>query len=110
MSTPAKMLDTRHVEPDEADVQAIFDALSDLPTDAQDTLRRQLATVLVNYQSTGQIDPAIHFLDSLLMTARLHRNPAYRKRLKEAAATPIDPDGGVEVADLVAEMRARRGR
>jgi hypothetical protein len=105
------LLDVRpgHPEDDEdARFQEILDALRDLPAADQDAVRSRLAAVARNYERTRQVDPLIHFVESLLVTARLHRNPAYRKALAEAddaqAGAPADV---VELGDFMSRMRER---
>lgn len=92
--------------------QAVADALrrslSDLPVSQQDAAIEALSTVLVEADRTGDASPVSRYVRSLLMTARLHRNPAYKKALREADAD-LDSDmrDAVPVGEFVAQMRAR---
>lgn len=87
-----------------ADIKA---ALRDLPMEKQELVQDRLFEVAAQYQATGQVDPLIHYIQSLLMTARLHRNPAYRKSLDEADREPVGEPS--TVADFMQRMRERHG-
>lgn len=78
---------------DDAEVEAIFAAIRDLPPESQEEVQRSLARVVKQYAENRRVDPVIHFIESLMMTARLHRNPRYGKALAEAktVAEPL-PD------------------
>lgn len=112
MGSADAVLDPRsgHHRDDDEHVAVMLNALRDLSPADQDGVTQQLARVLANYEATRQIDPIVHFVESLLVTARLHRNPAYRKALAQANedAGQGEPQGSGEVADFMAEMRARR--
>lgn len=82
-------------------------ALRDLPVDQQEAVSDRLFEVAAQYQETGQVDPVLHYLQSLFMTARLHRNPAYRKSLQEAESEPAGEVVDVDV--FMARMRERHG-
>lgn len=82
-------------------------ALQDLPVEQQEAVRDRLFEVAAQYQATGQVDPLIHYVQSLLMTARLHRNPAYRKSLLEADSQPAGDL--VDVDTFMARMREHHG-
>jgi hypothetical protein len=105
--------DIRHAQPAGDDRERLAAelkaALDDMPIEQQQAVRDRLVEVVVHHQTTGEVDPLIHFGRSLQMTARLHRNPAYRKSLKEAQAEPVDP-AGVDVADFMQRMRERHAR
>lgn len=108
--------DIRHgesVSPEVAQGAAeIKDALRDLPLEAQAVVQDRLFEVAAQYQATGQVDPLIHYVQSLLMTARLHRNPAYRKSLAEAdaAAENGPPADVIDVAAYMQSVRERRAQ
>jgi hypothetical protein len=85
-----------------ADIKA---ALRDLPVEKQELVQDRLFEVAAQYQATGQVDPLIHYVQSLLMTARLHRNPAYRKSLEQADREPVGETS--TVADFMQRMRER---
>ena len=107
------LLDTRdvHADANAETLARVTEALAGLPANQQDEVRRRLAAVVANFGETRQVDPVIHFVESLLMTAQLHRNPAFRKGLSEAdeAAQQGEPQHDGNVADLMAAMRERRG-
>jgi hypothetical protein len=78
--------------------QMVLDALRDLPAAERDRLHERLADVVAEYQRTNDVRAVDSFFLGLLTTARLHRNPAYRKNLVEvddqlaeevAAAIPV---------------------
>ncbi len=82
-------------------------SLRDLPIETQDAVWGELAEVVTTYTDTGRVDPLIHFVKSLDMTTRLHRNPAYRKSLAEAdEAAGRPPQDEVVVTGLLARLRA----
>lgn len=87
-----------------ADLKA---ALRDLPVEQQEAVSDRLFEVAAQYQATGQVDPLLHYIQSLFMTARLHRNPAYRKSLHEADTEPLGDL--VDVDTFMSRMRERHG-
>lgn len=105
--------DIRHAQPAEGDSARLAvelkAALDDMPIEQQQAVRDRLVDVAVHLQTTGEVDPALHFLRSLQMTARLHRNPAYRKSLEEAMREPVGANT-VSVTDFVARMKERHAR
>lgn len=104
--------DIRHVQPapDNRDRLAaeLKAALDDMPVEQQQALRDRLVEVVVHHQTTGEVDPLIHFGQSLQMTARLHRNPAYRKSLEEAQREPVG--AAIDVGDFIQRMRERHAQ
>lgn len=108
------ILDTRFdaSAPDSDAARQIVDALTDLPPGSRDAVFERLTAVVANYDQTRQVDPVIHFMESLLMTARLHRNQAYCDSLAEAEASRMhgEPGGTGDVADFMTALRERRAR
>lgn len=104
-----------HVESGGATADAVVAALDDLPRSRMSEVLSRLASAATHYEETRDTEPLIHFVDSLLMTARLHRNGAYRLRVAEVEAQHAaqvasgEAPEGVEVADFVARMRAKFG-
>ncbi len=88
---------------------AIRQAVQDLPPSQQEAVHSRLYAVAANYERTGRVDPVLHFIESLLMTARLHRNPAYLKGLAEADADAASgpPQGYLDVEGFMHLMRDR---
>lgn len=99
--------DIRHTQPTRDDVaragRELNAALDDMPFEAQAAVRQRLSEVAAHYLAVGEVDPLIHFVRSLQMTARLHRNPAYRKSVDEAAREPVAAEGHT-VEDFMAHM------
>jgi len=85
-----------------ADIKA---ALRDLPFEQQEAVNDRLFEVAAQYQATGQVDPLLHYIQSLTMTARLHRNPAYVKSLHEADSEPVGDV--VDVDTFMTRMQER---
>jgi len=104
-----------HVESGGATAEAVVAALDDLPRSRMSEVLNRLASAATHYEETGDTKPLIHFVDSLLMTARLHRNAAYRLRVAEVEAQHAaqvasgEAPAGVEVADFVARAREKFG-
>lgn len=84
---------------EDAAVEEIYDAIRALPPGSQEEVQRELARAIYRYHETRRVDPLLHFVESLFVTARLHRNPRYAKALAEsmdeAEPTPdaVDTDG-----------------
>ena len=97
----------RQAPADEEAIQEVVDALNDLPPDVQQQVRRDLVAAALQYKQRGKLDPLLHFVDSLLMTARLHRDPDYAQALATADKTTIDGSGltAEEVSAQVKELR-----
>jgi hypothetical protein len=105
--------DIRHVQPPgnerERLAAQLKAALDDMPIEQQQALRDRLVEVVVHHQTTGEVDPLIHFGRSLQMTAQLHRNPAYLKSLEEAQRDPMVV-AGLDVADFMQRVRDRHAQ
>jgi hypothetical protein len=93
---------------DPAAVEELRSAIRDLPPESQDQVDRAMAEAAIEYRETGDMTSMRLFVESLLITARLHRNPDYRKALAEAETD--DWTSGVEAADLISAARAQRAR
>ncbi len=108
----ALQIEDVHAEPgDDAAVEQVMAALRDLPPASHDAVLRRVAVEAVRFQRTRDLAPVVYLFDSLLMTARLYRNPAYEKALHEAdAAPPPDLAQAHDVTDVVSQMRARAAR
>jgi hypothetical protein len=82
----------------------IVAVLRQLPTwGHHDKLRERLMAVLVRYQQTGDPAPVEHFIESLVLTARMERSPAF---LATAESTEL-PGEPRDIHDVVAELEAR---
>ena len=92
---------------DEEAIQEVVDALNDLPAEAQQQVRRDLVAAALQYKQRGKLDPLLHFVDSLLVTARLHRDPEYVRALGAADKATIDGGGltGTETLARAEELR-----
>lgn len=98
---------------DKADVTALtrrlVAALRQLPTwGHHDVLRERLMTMLTRHEQTGDLSEFEHFTESLVMTARMERSPAFL-----ATAGDTEPPGEPRdirevVAAVEAEIEARR--
>ncbi len=96
------------VDPEvEAIVRALKDAVQDLPIERQDAAFEQMGMALVEADRTGSSSPISRYVQSLKLTSRLHRNPAYRKALAEAdAELEREMVEALPVASFVDAMRA----
>jgi hypothetical protein len=97
-----------------ANAEQLLAEIRDLPSGTQDDVMRELMIVISEYERNRRVDPVLHFIESLLATARLHRNARYLDAQAEAAHRPGTPDGpGLNHDDLVARFaeldRRRRG-
>jgi hypothetical protein len=82
----------------------IVTALRRLPTwGHQDVLRERLMNVLVHHQQTGDLAAVEHFADSLVLTARMERSPAFLATA-ESPETPGEPR---DIHEVIAEIEAR---
>ncbi len=95
-----------HCDGDHDDAaQQLIAALSALPPDSIQAVVDQLAIVVAHYDETGDGSALTHFADSLLMTARLHRNKAYIDAL--ALAEQDSAGGPKTVEDFMTTMQER---
>ena len=74
-----------------------------LPGDCQQEVLRRLAAVTAHLDKTGDLKPVEHFCESLVMTARAQRCPAYL-RVTAEAETPGEPR---DIREVIAEIEAR---
>jgi hypothetical protein len=89
-------------------VRALKLAVQDLPIERQDVAFEQMGAALVETERTGDPGPVSRYVSSLRLTARLHRNPAYIKALREANDDLAEEMAqAVPVGTFVAQMRAR---
>lgn len=105
------MQHAHHVESHEPEAwsqRPVSESLRDLPIEAQDVVAGRLIEAAEKFQATRDIEPLARLLDSLWETARLHRNPAYRKALAEADDTGAAVT--VPATDLQEYLRVRRER
>lgn len=98
------ILDNHAPEPNDTS-RALRNAILELPLEKQDAVQEQLFAVVADYEATGEIKPVVHFIKSLAMTARLHRNPAYRKSLDEADEAAMSAPQGFDVDTFFGQMR-----
>lgn len=87
---------------DSSAADAITVALSALPVKGRRIAMRRLALALANQQRTGDTTVVRHFLESLVLTARMVRTPGYA----EAIATRPHSEADLDVGDVVARLEA----
>ncbi|MDQ1683674.1 MAG: hypothetical protein QOC82_411 [Frankiaceae bacterium] len=88
-------------------VQDLRAAIRDLPVGCQDEVLEQLFRAGLDYEQTGKVDPLLHFVTSLVMTARLHRNPRYQKALTETDTEDLSGEP-VDIASWLADRGVTR--
>lgn len=84
--------------------RAVRAAIRDLPPDSHAEVLERLAEAVAEYEQTRNARQLLALAEGLLMTARLHRNPDYRKALADA-----DEDDWTDTTDgraLVERLRA----
>lgn len=82
----------------------IITALRRLPTwGHHDVLRERLLTALADHERTGDLSAVEHFAESLVMTARMERSPAFLSTVENSEA-PAEPR---DIHEVVAEIEAR---
>lgn len=84
--------------------QRLIAALRGLPTwGHHEVLRERLMAMLARHEQTGDLSEFEHFTESLVMTARMERSPAF---LATAAneETPAEPR---ELLDVIQQIEAR---
>lgn len=107
MHSAAAAHSTEPVERHDEAVEELLEALRVLPAEHHEEVHRQLAHAAINYQRTGSHEPLVMLVDSLLMTARLHRNPDYVKALADCEEDDWT-DGGLDAESMVRQARERR--
>jgi hypothetical protein len=93
----------RLFEADSVRLDQIVVALNNLPSWGHQEVLRRLIKVVARYERTGDTAVVDHFMESLEMTARMERNPAYVM----AAADRETPDEPRDVQDVIAQIEAR---
>lgn len=82
----------------------IVAVLRRLPTwGHHDVLRDRLMRVLEEHEQTGDLAAVEHFTESLVMTARMERSPAFLATA-EGRETPGEPR---DIREVIAEIEAR---
>lgn len=80
-------------------------ALRGLPTwGHHEVLRERLTDMLARYEQTGDLSEFEHFTESLAMTARLERSPAFLATAT-AEESPTEPR---DILDVIERIEARR--
>ena len=74
-----------------------------LPEDCQNEVLRRLAAVTAHLDKTGDLKPVEHFCESLVITVRAARCPAY-VRATAVAETPSEPR---DIQEVIAQIEAR---
>jgi hypothetical protein len=93
----------RLFEADSARLDQIVVALNNLPSQAHQEVLRRLIQVVARYERTGDTSVVDHFMESLTMTAKMERNPAYVMATAEREA----PGGPRDIQDVIARIEAR---
>lgn len=89
-------------------VRALKESIQDLPIERQDAAFEQMGTALVEVKRTGSPTAVSRYVQSLHLTARLHRNPGYKKALAEADSELAEEMAdAMPVSQFVDMMRAR---
>jgi hypothetical protein len=98
-----------HTDPEVAAVvSALKESIQDLPIERQDAAFEQMGSALVEVKRSGSPAAVTRYVQSLYLTARLHRNPAYKKALAEADAEfEQEIAESLPVSTFVDQMRAR---
>lgn len=78
-------------------------ALNNLPHWGHQEVLRRLIQVVARYERTGDTTVVDHFMESLAMTARMERNPAYVLATAQGDA-PGEPR---DIQDVIAQIEAR---
>lgn len=82
----------------------IVAVLRRLPTwGHHELLRERLMNVLLHHEQTGDLAPVEEFTESLVLTARMERSPAFLATA-QTIETPGEPR---DIHDVVAEIEAR---
>lgn len=103
MPSTTHAVKNRLFEADSVRLDQIVLALNNLPSWGHQEVLRRLIKVVARYERTGDTAVVDHFMESLAMTARMERNPAYVMAAAECEA-PGEPR---DVQDVIAEIEAR---
>jgi hypothetical protein len=95
-------------DPDRPDLtaltQRLVGALRGLPTwGHHEVLRERLRAMLARYEQTGDLTEFEHFTESLAMTARMERSPAFLA----TAANEETPEEPRDLLDVIKQIEAR---
>jgi len=101
--TTTRAVKERLFEADSVRLDEIVVALNSLPSWGQQEVLRGLIQVVARYERTGDSSAVDHFMESLAMTARMERNPAYVLATAEVEA-PGEPR---DIQDVIAQIEAR---
>ena len=91
------------LEDDKKLADVLMGTFSMLPPDCQQEVLRRLAAAVALHDRTGDLAPVQHFSESLVMTARAARCPAYL-RATAVAEAPSEPR---DIDEVIAEIEAR---
>jgi hypothetical protein len=97
------------VDPDRPDTteltRRLIAALRGLPTwGHHEVLRERLMAMLARHEQTGDLSEFEHFTESLAMTARMERSPAFLATAADEE-TPAEPR---DILDVIEQIEARR--
>jgi hypothetical protein len=97
---------------DDHAVRMLNEAFLALPDDSRAEVRERLMQVIVTFERTKDIAPAVDFIQSVMITARLYGNPQYQSALQDAESESwegpgVDVKAMIEAAD---ERRRAAGR
>ena len=93
----------RLLEDDRKLADALMGTFGMLPPDCQQEVLRRLAAAVALHDRTGDLTPVEHFSESLVMTVRAQRCPAYQRVTAQVEA-PGEPR---DIDDVIAEIEAR---
>lgn len=103
MPATTRAVKERLFEADGVRLDQIVVALNGLPSWGHQEVLRRLIQVVASYERTGDTSVVDHFMESLAMTVRMERNPAYVMATADVEA-PGEPR---DVADVIAAIEAR---
>lgn len=108
-STPGGTTDPAGSGGDQPDTEALtrrlIAALRGLPTwGHHEVLRERLTAMLSRHEQTGDLTEFEHFTESLVMTARMERSPAFLATVADEE-TPAEPR---DILDVIQRIEARR--
>ncbi|HEX9337373.1 MAG TPA: hypothetical protein VF892_15870 [Pseudonocardiaceae bacterium] len=103
MPSTTRAVKNRLFEADSLRLDQIVVALNNLPSWGHQEVLRRLIQVVARYERTGDNTAVDHFMESLAMTDRMERNPAYVMAMAECEA-PGEPR---DVQDVIAQIEAR---
>jgi hypothetical protein len=90
----------------EALTRRLIAALRGLPTwGHHEVLRERLTAMLARHEQTGDLSEFEHFTESLVMTARMERSPAFLATAAEDEPFPVESR---DILDVIQRIEARR--